>query len=288
MKSCNEICEFLLDCDWVEEDLQKAFDAMDHLRECPRCSAAVRDYLRINGAVRNQQPGVPQGGWSAMERRLVQKVLPPPTRFVSPWMGMAASVLIAVVVGYGLGRGPARQPAMTAMRPEATTVQTRPDESTGFSESDIAQHVKAFDEMSNIFERRAAWLLVDGNTSDMGVSANPVDKGQILLLRLTMLKSGKLISSADLAIIPGQTASLNVPINQNAGLHYRISASADQPTRLTISTQLTTPHETDVLAALETTLEVEPGQKLTAGNMVTSNGDYELQIDFGRAQLSAR
>jgi hypothetical protein len=286
MKPCNEIREFLLDCDWVEEDLQKASDAIDHLRGCPQCSAVVRDYLRINGAVRNDQPGIPEGGWSAMQRRLMQKV-PPPTRFASPWLRTAAAILFAVVVGYGLGRGPASQPAI-AMRQGIKTVQTRPDESTGFSQQDIAQHVKAFDEMSNIFERRAAWLLVDGNTSDMGVSASPIDKGQILLLRLTMLKSGTIVSSADLAIIPGQTASLNVPINQNAGLHYRISASDDQPTRLTISTQLTTAHETDVLAALATTLEIEPGRKLTAGNMVTNNGDYELQIDFGRAQLTAK
>jgi hypothetical protein len=41
----------------------------------------------------------------------------------------------------------------------------------------------------------------------------------------------------------------------------------------------------EALAALETTLQIKPGQKLSAGNMVTTSGDYELQIAFGSSDL---
>ena len=109
------------------------------------------------------------------------------------------------------------------------------------SQADIDGRVKAFHEISGVFENRAAWLLVGDNTSDMGVNNSAINpEHQVFLLRLTMLKSKRIISTADLVILPGQTASLTVPTEEESSLHYRIHTSEDHPTQLMISAQLLT------------------------------------------------
>jgi anti-sigma factor RsiW len=284
MNTCEHIQEILLDGDWTESSLAEALDALEHLRTCPQCTAVVRGFASLRGGLQVDMPGVPAGGWDAMEQRLLRNV----TRRRRPdprlWMALAASLLIALI-GYGIGRwsGPKSAIVPVAVQPSNPVAAPRV---AMLSQADIDRQVKAFDEVSGVFDRHATWLLVGDNTSDMGVSNSDIGpQRQILLLRLTMVRSGAIISNADLAILPGQQANLTVPVNSETSLRYHIEASQQEPTRLTLSTQLTTPHHSQVLAALETTLNVEPGQRLSAGNMVTSNGEFNLEIAFGRANL---
>jgi hypothetical protein len=48
---------------------------------------------------------------------------------------------------------------------------------------------------------------------------------------------------------------------------------------------INTPRGGQPLAALATTLRVEPGQRLTAGQLSTSAGEYQLNVGFARAAL---
>jgi hypothetical protein len=285
MNSCDQFREFLLECDWPQGGLQRAAEAIAHLQSCPACTDAAREFGRLQSALRNENEGAPSGGWSAFEKRLIETTAKRSGYVRRPWMALAASVLIAAG-GYGIGRwatGRGAIPHDVAMTQSHDPVATASD---GLSQTDIQRRVKAFDEVSGVFEHRATWLLVGDNTSDMGVSNRAIDRGhQVLLLRLTMKHSQKTISTADLVILPGQAASLTVPAEGTDNLRYRIRTSSDQPTRLVISTQLMTSSGTEALAALETTLQIRPGQKLSAGSMVTDAGDYELQIAFGRSEL---
>jgi hypothetical protein len=285
MNSCELVRAYFLECDWPEGGPQRAADMMAHLQTCPGCAAAAAEFSRMTAALQNDNPGAPSGGWSAFEQRLIDKAVHRRQATPWPWMAMAASVLIAVSA-YSLGRWTTGPAASTVPLAGMQGSETGHAMIGAMSQTDIDRHVKAFDEISGVFEHRAAWLLVGDNTSDMGVSNRAIEhEHQVLLLRLTMLRSKKLISTADLVILPGQAASLTVPADDNASLRYRIRTSDDQPTRLMISTQLLTPKGSEVLGALETTLQVEPGQKLSAGNMVTTAGDYELQIAFGRSDM---
>jgi hypothetical protein len=285
MNSCEEIREFCLECEWPDGDLQRALEAMAHLQSCPACAAAAAEFSRMRSVLKNENTGAPSGGWSAFEKRLLETAVhrAKPARW--GWLAIAASVLIAMG-GYGVGRWTNR-PILATLPPAGTEASGSVQGATGaLSQADIDGRVKAFHEISGVFENRAAWLLVGDNTSDMGVSNGAINhETQVYLLRLTMLKSKKVISTADLVILPGQAASLTVPTDESSSLRYRIRTSEDQPTRLMISSQLMTPKGAEVVAALETTLQIKPGQKLSAGNMVTTSGDYELQIAFGRSEL---
>jgi len=100
----------------------------------------------------------------------------------------------------------------------------------------------------------------------------------VLLLRLTVTHGGQLASDADLLVIPGQTANLTVPMQGGQSLKYRIGTSADEPTRLTVWLEVSTPHGGEALGALSTNLDMDPGQKVTAGQLATTAGEYELKI----------
>jgi hypothetical protein len=287
MNTCEHIREFLGEREWDEPARRHAAEVLDHLKTCPQCAAAAADYDRLQSILRIATPGIPEGGWIAMEQRLLERTLHRRLRWPRlSALAMAASVLIAI--GYGIARVTSTQPAAPPNLSRAENGTTLPASDVAlYPQSDAAHDAKAFHEVSDVFEHRAAWLLVGDNTSDMGLSDQAInDPQKVLLLRLTMLESGKTLSSADLAIVPGQSASLTVPGDRNTSLHYRITATAEQPTRLSVSTQLMTPKGAEVLAALATTLRVEPGQRLSAGSMVTSSGNYELQIAFAKAEIN--
>jgi hypothetical protein len=119
----------------------------------------------------------------------------------------------------------------------------------------------------------------------MGVSDAAIDSDEkLLLLRLTMLRAGKIISNADLIIVAGQSARLTVPLGEGVNVEYAIGTSADEPSRLSIWAQLMTPQGRQSLAALATSLQVKSGEKYNAGTMVTSAGGYDLKIAFRRAR----
>jgi hypothetical protein len=287
MNTCENVREFLGESDWDEPARRRVAEVLEHLKACPECAAAAADFDRIRSILQTAAPGIPEGGWSAMEARLFDATAHRRLRWPS-LSALATAALLLIAIGYGIGLATSNRTAATRSPSIAENRNTpgTSDSVAVYPQSDAAQDAKAFHEVSDVFEHRAAWLLVGDKTSDMGLSDQAMNGQQkVLLLRLTMLESGKTLSSADLAIVPGQSANLVVPGDGHKTLHYRISTTAEQPTRLTISTQLTSPRGAEVLAALATTLSVEPGQRLSAGNMVTSSGDYELQIAFANTQI---
>jgi hypothetical protein len=154
-----------------------------------------------------------------------------------------------------------------------------------FRPGEVAQQVQAFDEVSRVFDRKASWILLANGSSDMGLSSEPVIDQKLLLLRLVMSHAGAAISTADLVIVPGQKADLTVPVGRGQSLHYQVATSVRDPNRLSLWAELQTPQGDRPLASLATTLDLRPGEKLTAGQLVTSAGPYELSIAFSRSAL---
>jgi hypothetical protein len=71
-------------------------------------------------------------------------------------------------------------------------------------------------------------------------------------------------------------------------LHYRIGTSAAELTRLTLGLDLKTPQGKEPLAVLATTVQVHPGQPLSAGKLTTSEGEYELKVEVTSTELADR
>jgi hypothetical protein len=157
---------------------------------------------------------------------------------------------------------------------------------TRFVPAQLNHEVSAFDQVSKVFDGRASWMLVSDEASDVGVAPQVVSAAhQVLLLRLTLTLGGRIASEADLLVVPGQSANLTVPLAGENSLHYRIGTSADEPTHLSVVLEVNTPQGGQPLAGLSTNLRVEPGQNVTAGQLSTSDGEYELRIGFARAAL---
>jgi hypothetical protein len=102
---------------------------------------------------------------------------------------------------------------------------------------------------------------------------------------LTLTHGPEVTSKADLLIIPGQTASFTVPGHYGPDLHYRVSTSATNPSQIAVSLELTVPTISEPLAGMATNLQLQSGEKLTAGRLVTAYGQYDLNISFAYAGL---
>ena len=149
------------------------------------------------------------------------------------------------------------------------------------SPGDFSHEVRAFRQVSNVYDGHAGWMMVSQNDSDVGVVSEPVSQSKrVLVLRLDLWHGKELVSNSDLLVLAGQKADLTVPLETGQSLHYRIGTSADEPTQLTVWLELKTPEGGEPLAALATNLQMRRGQKVTAGKFATSAGEYELKIDF--------
>lgn len=283
--SCDDYQQFLLDTQWNSATRQATLEALRHVETCQACQEALKDFDRLGETLSTfKSDAVPREGWSAFERRVLS-----PKRLSGSWrifraMAIAASLLIVGGLAFAIGRQSISKSPSGA--PTAPNVQMTSD-TLRFAPQQLSHAVNAFTQVSQVFDERASWMLISRDASDVGVSQEPVanDARKVLLLRLVLLRSGKVASDADLLVIPGQVANLTVPLQPDQSLHYRVGTSTDEPTRLSLWLEVKTPTGGAPLAALSTNLRMQPGEKITAGQLSTSAGDYELNIGFARAAL---
>jgi hypothetical protein len=280
--NCETARQLLLDLNIDEARRHEAYLALRHLEDCQNCQAAMREYDRISTAMDSSKDvAIPNGGWERFEQRLAANVMrPKKRRRLLPALAMAASLLLAFAT-FEIGRHHAAPPVVMDIVQSPDTGATEP---THFAPRDLPTDVSAFEQVSNVFDGRAGWVLVSNDASDVGISSGPIAAPRkVLLLRLSTSLGAK-TSEADLMMIPGQTANLKVPFGGQM-LHYRIGASKQEPTRLSVWLEVVTVAGGETVGALDTTLDVQPGQKFTAGQLVTSDGAYRLEIGFAESDL---
>jgi len=284
--SCDAYRESLLDFDWDEATRQRAAALLNHLASCPDCQAAVRDFDRLRKSLAApESDGEPVDGWTQFEGRLTASALPRQFRWRLPFLAFAASLLIAAIA-FHLGRTFLPLSPLSIVTTESNPLPT--SLAASFLPQKILYDVRAFDQVSKCFDGHASWMLVSDDASDVGTTADTLHGSRkVLLLRLTLTHGPTVASDADLLVIPGQTANLNVPIKGGESLHYRIGTSADEPTRLSLWLEVQTPLGGQPIAALSTHLQLVSGQRITAGQFATSAGAYELKIAFAREDLPA-
>jgi hypothetical protein len=277
--SCEKVQQFLLDCDWDADQRRHALEILSHAQECPACRAALGqfDALRARLRIPETDRAVPDGGWGALGHRLARASSHRPSR---RWLPVAwvAAVLVGALTTYIVDHRTTGPPALTDQ--EVAQLQFAPDDRT--------RNTKAFEQVSEFFDHRTNWLLVSDTASDMGVSAEPmVQPDHVLLLRLSMRHDHQVISNADLVIIPGQTANLTLPLSAQQSLHYRIGTSTGLPTQLALLVEIKAPSGSQPIAGLATTLQLQPDQQVSAGQLNTEAGPYDLTIVFAHAALSS-
>jgi len=282
--NCEHMRETLLRHDWNESQRQAMRDALNHAAECESCRTAMRDFdgLRTAFSLRDED-AEPNDGWTAFEDRLSQSLATasrPRFRFTP--IAMAASLALAVA-GWGLywqSLPGAAAPVIPSPDPHGTNAAVR------FSPQEIVERSQVYRDVSEVFDGRAGWVFVSNGSSDVGLTTKAIPpQTRIVLLRLSMSRNDRVISTSDLMIATGQAAELSVPLDQGRVIQYHVAASEDTPSRLTIWAELQSRREAgQTIAALATELPVKPGETLNAGRMTTSSGGYELTASFAQVQ----
>jgi len=278
MNTCDRIQETLLNFDWTEEDRQRAREVLKHLDSCPDCAGAVADFDQIRNRLTPDVSALTDDQWRTIDQRLKTAAARPYVRL--RWaMAVAAAIFIGFV-SFQAGRAGRSLPniAMQSKIPSDTDFP--------FPAGDEAHQVEAFGKVSEVFDHRTIWVMNSDAQADMGLSKQDLAAPhQVFLIRLAVDVAGRDVSNADLVIVPGQSAEMTVPINDSATIKYNIGTSANVPMTLNFWAQIQTPHGNDVLGAVSTSLQMNPGQKLTAGEITTERGSYRLKVAFGRYDL---
>jgi hypothetical protein len=316
--TCEQARQLLLDALTPPADASDASrhalaDARLHAQGCAECRAAVDDFERFGAALRDfDHHAAPVGGWTAFGERLTESVhgagvarrwAGDPARFDGPrrasWRGAgfaaaAACLAVGLAVGFWAGRtGGAALPNADASghgRPPGTSPSTsaRPA-SFRPTELEVKRGAATFARTAELVGPQMSWMLQSGDTYQVGidetyvpgVDAAPSDR--LLVLRLTALQGDVAVSDADLVIVPGQTAKLVVPLGEGHELRYHVTTSNEMPARLALWAELATPRGRDVLAVVGTTLQLNPGDAVSAGRFAASAGPYDLRVAFADA-----
>lgn len=318
---CEEARTILLDYDWDADGRRRAMLVLRHLDGCDACRSAVDGYDRLRATLRrgpvlgadegDDNMPEPPGGWQAFLERLEPtrgehslRLRPRPSGGRAA--ALAACVLLAAAA-FQVGRTSGRRVVVVAptVPPQASTDGAahsgRSDDallaSLTPSAEDAARQARAFDQLSEVFDRKAGWLMTSsGGASDIGLASDTVPAGEkLLMLRLTLLHAGEVASNADVVIVPGQSADLSLPMADGRALKYHIGTSAGEPTELTLWLEVQTPAGSaggeaargNTLAALSTNLRVRPGERVAAGELATTAGRYELKVGFTQAQSAS-
>jgi hypothetical protein len=272
-----QVKQTLLEYGWDAAERRHIAAILREIDSDEECRRAASEYDRIREVLAAPESDEePIDGWEAFEERLTGVCRARRTWNWRSIAAVAASLLLALV-GYNL----------VNMRgsPERPEIRASALAGLQFTPAEIRNNVSAFEEVADVFDRRASWLMLSQHASDLGLGTDPSEAHQhMLLFRLTLAHADVVISSADLIIIPGQTAAVTVPCAGGRQLRYHVATSSERPTRLTLWAELqTVSGEGETLAALATDLHIEPGQVFDAGEMVTSTGGYELQVSFSDA-----
>jgi hypothetical protein len=153
------------------------------------------------------------------------------------------------------------------------------------SEQELVERARLFDEVSEVFDHRAQWVLLADKGSDMGLGAQPAGNGKsLLLVRLSISRDGAPFSTADLVVLPGQVARSTVDALDGMQLKYEVTTSQIDPTHLRISADILHSDESrSQLGGISSDLSIRMGQIASIGQIVTNSGTYEFNVGLYRA-----
>lgn len=283
--NCDTYRQHLLQLDLSADERRATADALRHLETCADCQRAIAQYEQLQSSLKpDEQTPEPPGGWAAFENRLLASVEPRRASWFPQTMRLAAAFLLGILIVEAMRLVPSHSTVPAPPSQNPTIAQATP----AFTPQEIAQHAQAFNEVSQVFDRRASWVLLANNANDVGVADGPIaDHRKLLLIRLTMTHANEPVATSDLVIIPGQSASLTVPLQSGNSVHYEIGTTTGDSTRLSLWAELQGKGHKQALGALATELQVQPDEKLTAGELVTTSGAYQLKVGFSQAPVAS-
>jgi hypothetical protein len=322
--SCDEFRETVLEIATEEADRRRFSKALAHVDSCEQCQAALADFDQIAAVLKNDQ-NVPLpdftrkfdiGDISDIGRYLKVDTAPPPQTEpiaarrrifrIDPIIGLAAALLIGVgafwvgqrSIGQGsIGHGSMSSRTALADRGSSPAVTVGGEGSArnfSIGSSELVHDAISFARVSRAVDNQAGWILASNSSDPSGISSSeeiglltdPMDTHRrVDVLRLTLLRETEVVSSVDLVIVTGQTADLTIKLSAGNSVHYRARISANGATRLNLLAEIHGSGDDQPVASLSTTLEMQPNGQVSAGELQTPSGRYELYGSISRTKL---
>ncbi len=276
--ACDSIRQEALDLNWGRDDWQKARRVIAHVDGCAECRDVLLGYDQVRSVLTggmDRKDVEPTGGWDAFEARMAVRAVRPKVRRWPIWSAAAAALLIGACAGWAVqwkssvgGKGGA------------------PELARPFTAGEVAEHTVAFGKVAEVFEGKTAWMLISNVDSDMGVAEKSGAGKELMLLRLTMTDGKKVVSQADLVMVPGQHADPVIPFVNGQKLRYRVTApvSGSREVAVWVRVERGGGGEEPV-AALGSSLVAANAQALPVGQLVTPTGRYELSVALTHSTL---
>lgn len=276
----NEARQWLLRYDWSPAERAQIAAALRQLEDDAELSATLEQYDRLRETLADVSAEVePADGWDAFEDRLQDAIADRTPRVWWRPSAVAAAVLLLLAGAWQLGW------FVPPTATHAPSSASRDLQQLAFAPEDVAGAVSLFDEMAGFLGQRPQWVLVSDDVSDVGVGDQPAPSAApLLLLRLALSRDGRIVSTSDVAIIPGQTAAMTVPLAGGGQVHYRLAATAGSPARLQFATEVYgAGGSAQSLGTLQTDLALTPDVVMPAGELMTTGGRYSVKIVFAQA-----
>jgi hypothetical protein len=316
--------QLILDYGWDATERRRVAAALRLAEHDADCAAAVQDYDQIRAALRDDEtvaraalggPGderdrklgapkaeaveaveaieaegdqgqaepldEPADGWVAYEARLLGAVRRRPRWSWRQAGAIAATLILGVLLGWKV----LPRPAAPGLPPIVS-----PTAGLAFSPAEIKSRVSTFWQIADVFEHRTSWVVVTKGASDLGLAADPkAAAGDLMLLRLALLRGDAVLSQADVVIVPGQAAELTLPLGDGENVRYLLATSEEDPARLSLYAELRGGrHPDQALGAVGSDLRIRPGEVCAAGQVLTTQGEYAVAVASARAGGGAR
>lgn len=275
--NADEAKRLLIEFGWDAEERGRIGRMLRIIDEDAECRTAAGEYDLIRAALREVRTAQPDNG-ADIQTRLAESV----RGFaqygpIANWrrLSVAAVVLMAFAGGWLLKNasttGPGRLPTISLAA--ADQFVPTPQEARAC--------LSLFDELSGVFENRTGWVLLSGGRAEFGLGAAPCGAAVApIVLRVSALGEDRLISTADLAIQPGQHAEAILPLTGGQYLRITVAAGTSPSIEPTIRAEIFLADDAaqKTRAWLESSFSLAPGHSRSAGRVETGTGGIEIRV----------
>lgn len=273
--------QLILDYGWTATERIRVRNALELIETLPECRDAVGDYDRIRSILEHDRRDCADFSDAALARMTtaIQNFERPRfARWIGP-ISIAAALAVAYILGwYTPGRDSTR-PGVHAANSMAVRMVPTPEETR--------HYISLFDELGAVFENRAGWMLISHGETDLGIDRRPTvstePSSRPFVLRIGAIDDGGLLAIADLVIEPGQSADSVIPLGESRSLRISVNTPLGAKFAPRIRVEVFDPQDESqrAEAILAASMDLQPGQIRSAGQLQTLLGGLEIRVASG-------
>lgn len=251
--------------------------AFHHYQHCQDCRRRMAQYDQITEAL--HPIATPSNGHVAgHEDRLKQDVYPRRWRF-RKYVAMAAGFLLLISGYYGVG-----------LLEDNSTPPTKQSSLFVLTQEEINKQRAIFEQVSKVFDNQLGWVASASSDAGMGLAHHKVPRDSTLFVMRFCLEADHDQSYiSDLAILSGESAQLEIDLNERSRVRYSIMALDGNQNRVVLQMEMYDPQQSNTaIASLRTELQLTGPKMIEVGEIRTLQGSYQMRMAFSPAMAGEK